>query len=87
MYVTDEGHKVVDKFTSEGEYIGQITAKTVAAAPGGVFLLRGLVAGAKGEAWLFEESLETTSGEPDDYIDRFSDAPIRPLKSLRSSIF
>lgn len=56
VYVVDSRHEVVDKFTSEGEYIGQITARTVKALLSEIqrFRLLGVAVGPQGEAWVAE---------------------------------
>jgi WD40-like Beta Propeller Repeat len=39
VYVTDEGHKVIDKFTASGQYIGQIVGQSPASRFDGVISL------------------------------------------------
>jgi hypothetical protein len=61
VYVTDNGHKAIDKFSSSGTYIGQI----IQGSGGGPFgELFGVAADAQGQVWAYQES-----GEIDDYSD------------------
>jgi streptogramin lyase len=52
VYVSDWGHNVVDKFSPEGAYVGQI------AGPGGArleFAVHGVAVDAQGSVWLYDE--------------------------------
>jgi hypothetical protein len=61
VYIVDAGHDLVDKFDSEGKYIGQI----IGGAGGAPFEeIRGLAVDANGEVWIYDSS---------QLIDRYSD--------------
>ncbi len=71
VYVADSGHNVIDKFTSTGSYIGQLTE----GSPGSTFFgLRGVAVDRNGILWTYQ-----TDGE----IDSFSDAVANELLSTR----
>ncbi|HEY5193565.1 MAG TPA: hypothetical protein VIJ39_06795 [Solirubrobacteraceae bacterium] len=75
VYVTDTGHKVIDKFSSTGTYIGQVTETT-----GGAILgeLDGVATDSNGLVWVYQ-----ASGE----IDSYNDALANEFQSARSSPF
>lgn len=62
VYVIDYGHSVVDKFTPEGVYVGQLT---LGGSP-----LNGVGVDAKGELWIYER------GEPQPTVHGFSDGVV-----------
>jgi hypothetical protein len=55
LYVIDKGHKVVDKFSASGSYLGQITTGA-GGAPFGE--LEGVAVGSGGEVWVLQASME-----------------------------
>jgi hypothetical protein len=59
VYVTDNAHSVIDKFSAAGTYLGQITTRTGGSPLENVF---GVAVDAEGEVWVYEES-----GEIDNY--------------------
>ncbi len=75
VYVVDTGHSVIDKFSSSGTYIGQLT-ETSSGSPFGE--LDGVAVDAAGMVWVYQ-----ASGE----IDSFSDALGNEYLSQRSSPF
>ena len=75
VYVTDTGNKVIDKFSSTGAYLGQLTETTGGAAFGGLY---GVAVDANGLVWVYQ-----ASGE----IDSFSDALVNEYVSARNSPF
>jgi len=62
VYVVDAGHEVIDKFSSTGAYVGQLTQTTEGARFGP---LDGVAVDPNGRVWVFQASKE---------IDEFSDA-------------
>jgi DNA-binding beta-propeller fold protein YncE/Tol biopolymer transport system component len=73
VYVVDTGHRVVDKFTAAGAYVGQLTETTGGATFGG---LRGVAVDPNGVVWVYQASAE---------IDNFSDALSNEYLSQRPS--
>jgi DNA-binding beta-propeller fold protein YncE len=76
VYVVDEGHKAIDKFTAEGTYVGQLTG-----TPSGAFITeigKGLnvAVDPRGVLWV----LQSPTGE----IDSFSDAAANEYQSRRT---
>jgi len=73
VYVADVGHAVVDKFSSLGAYLGQITE-----GPSGTPLseLDGVTVGREGNPWVYEGNGE---------LYRFSEAAINEFESERVS--
>jgi hypothetical protein len=68
VYVVDRGNKVVDKFSPEGAYLGQIT-EGAGGAPLGEIL--GVAVDAEGSVWVYQESKEIddyTNGEPNVFV-------------------
>lgn len=63
---------MIDKFTATGEYVGQITAKTVAAPEGFFFGLHGVAVDPRGEVWVAEE--HKIEGKRVFRADKFSDS-------------
>ncbi len=55
VYVADTGHDVVDKFTSTGEYVGQLTESSTGASFG---FIAGLATDGQGKLWVCQESRE-----------------------------
>jgi DNA-binding beta-propeller fold protein YncE len=53
VYVADEGHEVIDKYSSTGSYIGQLKETTGGATFGEVI---GLAVGANGVLWVYQAS-------------------------------
>ncbi len=68
VYVVDAGHKVVDKYTAAGVYVGQINAKTLGLAE--LLGLRGVAVEADGDLLVSAE----TSAESQEGVYRFSNA-------------
>jgi NHL repeat/WD40-like Beta Propeller Repeat len=78
VYVVDAGHKVIDKFTSSGGYVGQITE----GSPGSLFAqLYGVAVDQNGTLWVFGKS--GTSFQP--VVVRYSDAGANEFISEVSS--
>jgi DNA-binding beta-propeller fold protein YncE len=75
VYVVDTGHNVIDKFSSTGTYLGQLTGTTGGASFGE---LDGVAVDAAGVVWVYQGSGE---------IDSFSDALGNEYLSKRSSPF
>ncbi len=75
VYVVDTGHNVIDKFSSSGTYIGQLTETTGGASFGE---LDGVAVDANGVVWVYQGSSE---------IDSFSDALGNEYISQRLSPF
>jgi DNA-binding beta-propeller fold protein YncE len=75
VYVVDTGHNAIDKFTSTGTYLGQLTETTGGATFGE---LDGVAVDAAGAVWVYQGSGE---------IDSFSDALGNEYVSQRSSPF
>jgi hypothetical protein len=71
VYVTDTVHKVIDKFSASGTYLGQITKGGAGAAFSG---LEGVAVDAGGELWVYQESRE---------IDNYSDKEPNELIASR----
>jgi DNA-binding beta-propeller fold protein YncE len=73
VYVADEGHGVIDKYTSAGAYVGQIVEGS-----GGVHLGRtyGISVDAAGLLWVYQESNE---------VDDYSGAEANELIGSRQS--
>ena len=69
VYVADTGHKVIDKFSASGAYLGQLT-EADGAPFGGLF---GVAVDQTGTVWVFQESGE---------IDSFSDAEVNGFLSV-----
>lgn len=61
VYVTDTGHKVIDKFTAEGTYLGQIAKGSGAIPYHGLF---GVAVDPEGAVWVFQ-----STGEIDNYTN------------------
>ncbi|HEY5194444.1 MAG TPA: hypothetical protein VIJ39_11320 [Solirubrobacteraceae bacterium] len=75
IYVTDSGHKVVDKFSSTGSYLGQLSETT----SGSTFSeLYGVAVDPSGLVWVYQ-----SSGE----IDSYSNALANEFQSARNSPF
>ena len=69
IYVVDRGNKVVDKFSPEGAYLGQITE-----GAGGAPLdeILSVAVDAEGTVWVYQESKEIadyTDGEPNAFVE------------------
>jgi DNA-binding beta-propeller fold protein YncE len=62
VYVADTGHHVIDKFSSTGAYIGQLTETT---GGSGFRAIRGIATDSSGKLWVCQEEKE---------IDAFSEA-------------
>lgn len=75
VYVTDTGHGVVDKFTSTGTYLGQITTGAGGAAFGTLY---GVAVDGEGSLWVYQ-----ASGE----IDEYDNASTNAFLSSRNSPF
>jgi DNA-binding beta-propeller fold protein YncE len=75
VYVVDTGHNVIDKFSSAGTYIGQLSETTGGASFGELF---GVAVDTNGVVWVYQ-----ASGE----IDSFSDALGNVYLSSRVSPF
>ncbi len=75
VYVVDTGHNVIDKFSSAGTYLGQVTETTGGAMFGE---LDGIAVDAAGVVWVYQGSGE---------IDSFNDALGNEYLSQRSSPF
>jgi DNA-binding beta-propeller fold protein YncE len=76
VYVVDEGHNVIDKFTAEGTYVGQLTG-----TPSGAFITEGgkalnVAVDPRGVLWV----LQSQTGE----VDSFSDAAANEYQSRRT---
>jgi DNA-binding beta-propeller fold protein YncE len=76
VYVVDEGHKVIDKFTAEGTYVGQLTG-----TPSGAFITEtsvglNVAVDPRGVLWV----LQSATGE----VDSFSDAAANEYQSRRT---
>jgi hypothetical protein len=69
VYVADTGHNVIDKFTSAGAYIGQLTEDS----EGAFGTLMGLAVDAAGDLWV-EQVREDEEGEEVTELDSFTDA-------------
>jgi hypothetical protein len=65
VYVVDTGHSVVDKFSSTGAYVGQLTEGSPGSSP--FYGLRGVAVDKNGTVWVFGEL-------PSQSIDGYSDA-------------
>jgi hypothetical protein len=73
VYVTDTGHKVVDKFSSTGAYLGQIT-EAGSFSPFGE--LYGVAVDPNGVLWVYQ-----ASGEIDYFSDALTNAFVEHLSS------
>jgi hypothetical protein len=71
VYVIDTGHKVVDKFSAGGTYLGQISTGASGAPFGELF---GVAVDPNGLLWAYQESKE---------IDSYSNAPANVFLSSR----
>jgi hypothetical protein len=71
VYVSDAGHKVVDKFSSSGTYLGQITTALEA-----LHELYGVAVERSGAVWIYE-----ATGQIDKYSDALSNEYIERLES------
>jgi hypothetical protein len=73
VYVEDTGHGVIDKFTSEGGYLGQIATGAGGAAFGE---LVGVSVNKVGEVWVFQRSKEVDNytAEANTFIESREDA-------------
>jgi DNA-binding beta-propeller fold protein YncE len=65
VYVVDAGHKVVDKFTAAGVYIGQITG----AGAGRFEELKGVSVDSAGSVWIFASAFGGGPGMFDGFTD------------------
>lgn len=74
VYVTDSRHGVIDKFTANGTYLGQITKGSGGSSLG---TLDGVGVDASGLVWAYQESGE---------IDSFSDKEPSEILSSRNSL-
>ncbi len=74
VYVVDSGHHVIDKFSSTGEYIGQLT---------GLEKIGGIAVDSSGQLWAYEpESIEIAGFHyPEDKIRVFSNGRTNELLS------
>ena len=81
VYVTDNGHKVIDKFSSTGAYIGQITTGKGSAA---FTELYGVAVGAAGRTLGRSASPGTYKGLT---IDNYSDALTNGFVASREAAF
>jgi DNA-binding beta-propeller fold protein YncE len=78
VYVVDAGHKVIDKFSATGEYLGQLAeAGTVAFGP-----LGSVAVDPKGELWVCQ-----SKGTNDVGVDNFSNADTNQFLSSRDVMF
>src|SRR5258708_1831356 len=75
IYVTDSGHKVVDKFSSTGSYLGQLTETTGGSTLGELY---GVAVDPSGLVWVYQ-----ASGE----IDSYNNALANEFQSARNSLF
>ena len=78
------GHKVIDKFTGTGKYIGQITAKSVAAPEGYLLELDGVAVDPQGRVWVAEQH-RNGSGMRESGVDDFTDAEANVLIAFRDT--
>jgi hypothetical protein len=76
VYVADVGHNVIDKFSAEGEYLGQLK-ETIGGTPFGP--IYGLTVDSSGELWVEQ----TPTGLFHSSIDEFSDVGVF-LKSFET---
>jgi DNA-binding beta-propeller fold protein YncE len=77
VYVSDPGHAVIDKFTPQGEYIGQLTG----AAGGAPFEeLSGVSTDPSGNVWVFQGSGGSTQ------VDSFNNHETNEFLSSRAPI-
>lgn len=67
VYVIDRGHKVIDKFSESGVYLGQLTGTKGGVTPFGE--LDGVAVDPTGELWVSQNN-----GEPTAEVDTFSSA-------------
>jgi hypothetical protein len=74
VYVTDNGHKVVDKFSSTGAYLGQITTGEAGHAFGELY---GVAVDPQGRLWVYQSSKEI-----DDYSDALSNEFLAPDREM-----
>ena len=79
VYVVDAGHAVVDKFTSTGEYVGQITTGAGGASFAG---LNGVAVDSNGTVWVFQ-AVGTDRGDVRGPIDDYSNGLINEFKESR----
>jgi DNA-binding beta-propeller fold protein YncE len=75
VYVLDQGHSVIDKFSAAGAYLGQLSEGEASSRFG---TLDGVAVDAEGVVWVYQ-----ASGE----IDSFSDALVNAFLAKRSSPF
>jgi hypothetical protein len=71
VYVVDAGkeHRVIDKYTAEGEYVGQISE--AAGSSFNVEPLDGVAVDSSGSVWIYQEGLaisEFTNGVPNKFV-------------------
>jgi hypothetical protein len=78
VYVTDNGHNVIDKFSATGAYLGQITGE--ASGPGNKFGqgLEGVAVDSEGRLWVY-----TGSG----VVDNYSDTLVNEFRSYLKTPF
>ncbi|MFZ1154904.1 MAG: hypothetical protein WAN93_08375, partial [Solirubrobacteraceae bacterium] len=86
VYVLDLGHKVVDKFAPNGEYVGQITTKSVRVAS--FEDLTGIAVDEMGEVWLSEK--HPAPPDPSNFytgvgVDRLSNGLVNLFASFVST--
>jgi hypothetical protein len=85
VYVADAGHHLIDKFTTTGEYLGQITKtpETVEEEPGVSFReIFGVAVDSHGTLWLYELHSHLTEGGREG-VDNFSNAVANAFASFR----
>ncbi len=86
VYVLDSGHKVVDKYSATGVYVGQITAKTLGAATPEA--LRGVAVEADGDVLVSVEAsvpseegvVRLSNGAPNAIVAAGAPAPFTPTR-------
>ncbi len=76
VYIADDGHEAVDKFSSTGEYIGQLTETSGGSTFGEIV---GIAVGSNGDLWV-----DQTKGF-ENIIDSFSSAVVNEFLSRRES--
>jgi DNA-binding beta-propeller fold protein YncE len=82
VYVIDHQHRVIDKFSSTGAYIGQVPRGPEAeGAPS--FALEGIAVDTRGELWVLEEW--AGASEEGEGVDNYSNAAANVWREFRSA--
>lgn len=80
VYVIDQGHHVIDKYSSTGRYLDQITAQTVQAEFFFTGSLHGVSVDSTGKLWLAEEAFR--EGAHEIGVDHFSNTAVNEFQGF-----